>query len=891
MTDMEKRSIPELLAPVGSMDALKAAVNAGADAVYLSGKNFGARYYADNFNQDQMVKALDYAHLKNVKVYVTVNTLIRDEELGEISKYLIWLYRIGVDALILQDIGVASICRELIPDMVLHASTQMTINSAEGVKWAYESGFKRVILSRELNLSEVEEILQEIDGKVELEIFAHGALCYSYSGQCLLSSVIGGRSGNRGRCAQPCRKPYQLLQGNIDKYGKLTSTNPINTIENYLLSTKDLALYSQLERITRTPITSLKIEGRMRSPEYVAIVVSTYRKALNDLSHNNWDINEGEISRLKLAFNRGFTSGYLLENNCELVMGREAPGNRGVYLGNVGKRNKSKFVIELDSILPDFMLEKGDGIVILHPESDFKYGMAIDISPEYLNPHKLLLKTKKQVPPGSKVYLTRDNSLTRQAKKLIRDESRAAIPLNINMELDENNTPILKGKFIHNGKSLDINLKADFSLKPAKKSPLSKKQIIDQLKKTGGTPFIVKDIEVDYPGNLFTSLSKLNKLRREFIKRAQIKLLNSHRPTDNSIKTARKHLLKIKHEFKLSSPNILGQFEQSTQSNSMEIAVYTSSLETIKGALKGNSKRIYFEPFIWEHFKRQNPCEVINWTSKKNQLQELLMEAQELCTAGGATLIWKWPSITGNASLKNLKKLINPLYNAGLSEVMVGNMGAFRAINLLDIPISICGSAELNIWNHRSFNELSNGFNRLTLSNELSKEDLSNLLLHMTNSGLGFDLIVQGNLDSLISEDCLLKAADNHKLKPRDIKNHYHRSNQNVIENHWHLKDDRNRIFPVIIDDESHTHILNSVELCLIDYIPYFYQMGFHELIIDTRAKTSLYANAMVRYYNQGLDFKENTDINIHKLNILKNKVKKISRGGITTGNFLKSPG
>jgi len=354
------------------MDALEAAVNAGADAVYLSRKNFGTRYYADNFNEAQMEEAINYAHLRNKKVYVTVNTLIFDDELEEVADYLFWLYKVGADAVILQDVGVASLCQELVPDLDMHASTQMTINNREGVRWASEFGFKRVILARELSLPEVKEIVDAMDREIELEIFVHGALCYCYSGQCLLSSVIGGRSGNRGRCAQPCRKPYHLLQGNKGRYGKLVDSIPIPTDANYLLSTRDLALYSELDKISKIPLASLKIEGRMRSPEYVALVVSIYRKALDKLSDDNWTPDEVELSKLKLAFNRGFTSGHLLEASKESVMGWEAPGNRGLYLGKVVRENKKKksadkIAIRIDSNLPEFMLEKGDGVIFSIP--------------------------------------------------------------------------------------------------------------------------------------------------------------------------------------------------------------------------------------------------------------------------------------------------------------------------------------------------------------------------------------------------------------------------------------------------------------------------------------------------------------------------------------------
>ncbi len=292
-----KIEIPELLAPAGSMESLKAAVNAGADAVYLSGKQFGARHYAANFDNEDLKEAVHYAHLRGVKVYVTVNTLVKDHELPDLAKYLLFLYENGADAILVQDVGVARIAKELVPDLNIHASTQMTIHNTEGVKWAAELGFKRVVLAREMKLAEIEEIGKNIGSEqIELEIFAHGALCYSYSGQCLLSSFIGGRSGNRGMCAQPCRKPYDLVLGEKDEYGRPVNTNRSRIKENYLLSTRDLAIYKYLDKISKSSVSSLKIEGRMRSPEYVAVVVSTYRKALDSIKKRRWKPGKKDIN-------------------------------------------------------------------------------------------------------------------------------------------------------------------------------------------------------------------------------------------------------------------------------------------------------------------------------------------------------------------------------------------------------------------------------------------------------------------------------------------------------------------------------------------------------------------------------------------------------------------
>ncbi|MFA7199767.1 MAG: peptidase U32 family protein, partial [Methanoculleus sp.] len=230
---------PELLAPAGSPEALAAAVAAGADAVYLSGRRFGARHFAANFSDEELRSAVDYAHLHGVRVYVTVNVLVREAELADVARYLLWLYETGADAVLVQDAGVASLAREVVPDLPLHASTQMTIHNREGVIRAAQEGFSRVVLARELTLPEIEGFAEEAEARgVGIEVFAHGALCYSYSGQCLLSSVIGGRSGNRGMCAQPCRKPYRLVTAGKDDYGRPKDLRVVPGRDRYLLSTR-----------------------------------------------------------------------------------------------------------------------------------------------------------------------------------------------------------------------------------------------------------------------------------------------------------------------------------------------------------------------------------------------------------------------------------------------------------------------------------------------------------------------------------------------------------------------------------------------------------------------------------------------------------------------------
>ena len=249
-----KKTLPELLAPAGSPEAFRAAVAAGADAVYLSGKRFGARKFAQNFTDEEIEEAINFAHSRDVCVYVTINTLIHDRELAHIGKYLLWLYSIGVDAVLIQDSGVAALAGRIVPELPLHASTQMTIHNSGGVLWAARQGFSRVVLARELSLDDITRIARETAGSgIGLEVFAHGALCYCYSGQCLFSSVIGGRSGNRGMCAQPCRKPYSLVTGQPDALGRPTRLRDLALPDRFLLSPKDLCTLENLRELVDSP--------------------------------------------------------------------------------------------------------------------------------------------------------------------------------------------------------------------------------------------------------------------------------------------------------------------------------------------------------------------------------------------------------------------------------------------------------------------------------------------------------------------------------------------------------------------------------------------------------------------------------------------------------------
>lgn len=300
----------ELLAPAGSPAALRAAVQSGADAVYLGIDTFGARQSAENFSLDELPKWIDYCHLYGVDVHVTVNTLIKNNELSKLSECVKRLNNAHADALIIQDLGAAEIIKNTVPDMTLHASTQMTVTSLEGVKYLENMGFSRVVLARELSKNEIEYICK--NARAEIEVFVHGAICMCYSGQCLMSSILGGRSGNRGRCAQPCRLPYELMEK-----GQCAG-------RGYILSPKDMSLINELGTLNEAGVKSLKIEGRLKRAEYVSAVVGIYRKYID----NPKEVTAQDMQELKDAFSRtGFTDGYFKGQLGKAMMSHKISGN------------------------------------------------------------------------------------------------------------------------------------------------------------------------------------------------------------------------------------------------------------------------------------------------------------------------------------------------------------------------------------------------------------------------------------------------------------------------------------------------------------------------------------------------------------------------------------
>ena len=475
----------ELLSPAGNRDALIAAVSCGADAVYLGYTAFGARSYAGNFDADGLREAVDYAHERGRRIYVTVNTLVKQAETDDLCDVLELLSRVGVDAILVQDFGVARIARERFPQLTLHASTQMAVNNAQGAALMGKLGCERVVPARECSLDELRRMA---DTGVEIEAFAHGALCVAVSGQCLFSSMIGGRSGNRGRCAQPCRLPYSLDDGT----------------KGYLLSTRDLMLIDHLPQLRDAGVYSFKLEGRMKRPEYVGVVTRAYREALDAAeAHVPYHASEGTREALRQIFNRGgFTDGYAMEKSNAALMSWERPNHWGVYMGRVTSVRGPLARVALERPLHD-----GDGLQLRGRQEQETTYSGPDVSTGLT---ATVRAASGEVRPGDAVYRLTDEMQMRDIREAIARECRP-IPLEGELFAMPGEQPVLTLRD-RDGHSVTASLPD--AVQSAQLRPLDEETALRQLGKMGGTPYVLKRLTLHSEGAFMTA-GMLNALRRD----------------------------------------------------------------------------------------------------------------------------------------------------------------------------------------------------------------------------------------------------------------------------------------------------------------------------------------------------------------------------------------
>lgn len=497
--------VVELLAPAGNISSFKAAINAGADAIYMGFGKYNARAMAQNFAIDEYIKCLDYAHIRGVKVYLTLNTLVEDSDIKEILDMLLKLYEYGLDAVILQDIGLANIIHKVFPDLHMHASTQMSAYSLEQVKFLEEIGFKRVVLARELSLEEIKYIVNNTE--VEIEVFIHGALCVSLSGQCLMSLSIGNRSANKGECAQPCRMKYELYDF---KDNKLEDT--------YLLSKKDIYGLDILKDIIESNITSLKIEGRNKTPEYVAYVTSKYRKYIDLYNKNkNFKLDNDDQKNLLQIFNRsGKSHGYLKGVEYKNSITTMSPKNTGIFLGKVMEKKGKHIKLKLES-----SIDLHDGIEIYNDKetvstivTSIKDNNFKQINSNVEKGNIVYIGDIKQnVNVNDKIYKTSSSNLNDEIrnKYLKRCIRRRKIELNI--KIKNNETIKLFTKLLGKEYVYDTLIVP----KKSQNKPVNIDVIRQVFSKTQDNGIEFSSINAQIEDGLFVKISSLNEARRNFV--------------------------------------------------------------------------------------------------------------------------------------------------------------------------------------------------------------------------------------------------------------------------------------------------------------------------------------------------------------------------------------
>lgn len=759
----------ELLSPAGSMESLKAGIQNGADAIYLGGSSFGARASATNFDNDELIEAVKYAKLRNVYIFVTVNTSIKETEIEELISYTDFLYKIGVDAIILSDIGVAEVLRKRYPNMELHASTQISAHSLNDVLELKKVGFDRVVLARELSIEEIKEICDNVD--IDIEVFIHGAICVSYSGQCLMSSMLGDRSGNRGRCAQPCRQSYKLINKTT---GKIIDVNG-----NYLLSPKDLCSIENIEKILDTGVKSLKIEGRMKRPEYVAVVTSRYRKTIDNYINNKITDDKKALKEdLEAIFNRKFTSGYLMSKNGSDIINLDKPNNVGVKVGEVLSFNskKNKLKIKLSG-----KLSKGDGINlgggsigrIIKNGEIFDFGVAGEI---------IEIDFVKNIKPKTPVYKTSDKLLVDNANKSFIEgieNKKINLKCEIFIKVDE------KAKFILE----NIEVYSDEIVEKSRNKEVEISKIVEKLSKTGGTPykFVFDNIFVDK--DVFVPVSVLNNLRRKAIEKYE------------------------EYRLDFSGKRIICPYQHFDYPNGKK--VFNGKI-TLKVHKNSQLDKILENPDISEYIREI-------YTEDFTLLEEYYNKFKTI----GINLVYSALGVIRNEEYSILEKYLSKINNKIFNKVQISTWGSKNFFKSKFGTKKFNIDAYFNIYNSYSLRFFEKYFDAedITISQEINKFEIKSLLNKSKEKNANVDMIIYGHTRAMLTEYCAMG------VLTKDC--HKDRRCAECARSDYILKDMENREFRLFQDIFCRTEIRNHITLDLRENINEIFELGVDRVRLD----------------------------------------------------------
>ena len=758
----------ELLAPVGSFDSLKAAVQNGANAVYLGGKDFSARASANNFDREELKEAVKYAHIRDVRVFVTTNTLIKQNELEDFVEYAKFLYDIDVDAIIMQDIGAAMLIHELLPDFELHASTQMVAHSLEDVQYLESIGFKRVVLARELTVEEIKYICDNTN--VDIEIFVHGALCVCYSGGCLMSSMIGNRSGNRGRCAQPCRQKYTMID--------ISTGEEIHNNGDYLLSTKDLNTIEEIDKIIDTGVLSLKIEGRMKKPEYVATVIKSYRDAIDEYeTTKKVNISDETMEDLYTIFNRKFTKGLILGEVGDEVMNSNVPNNQGLYVGKVVDYNKKakRLKIKLEGTL-----KKGDGINL----GGGTIGRIIkgkDITQIGYKGETIELDFIGEAKKNQLVFKTSDTDLIDRAQKTYTQDkefAKSLIDAEISIKLDS--YPELR--LIDKNENI-VTVQGDKLVEKALKVALSEEKIETQIKKLGNTPYEIDQLKINLDEGVSMPISLINQMRRE-----AIDLLDNARI---SVKGRMYKDNDIKYSPKIYSRNA---------DNKSKIRVKVNNIEALKSILNLDIDMIYYEDV------------------------STIEQAMTMANANNKKLIYSAPRIVRNREYKRLEKSDEYCKD----HVQISALGQVKYYKENSESVKFDVDYYLNPFNSETINHYKKeGAETVCISQELNLHEIKETTQY---TDLEIETVAYGYIPMMLSEYCPMGVVARSCKKDKRCAN--------CKESKYVLRDFKGEEYRVSQDIFCRSTIYNSSANCLINNLDELSEAGINIFRLDFTHET-----------------------------------------------------
>jgi putative protease len=779
-----------------------AAMKNGADAVYLGGLQYSARQSAQNFENKQLQDAVVYAHLRDKKVYVTVNTLIDNGEFSEVLDYIYQLHQIGVDAIIIQDMGLLDAARDVLPDLRLHASTQMTVHNQDGVSLLGDLGVKRIVLARELSLPEITAIAKEAVG-VELEVFVHGALCYSYSGQCLFSSMIGGRSGNRGRCAQPCRLAYDLYTRSDKKKVQLTDQG------RYLLSPADLCLIENLPELKAAGVSSLKIEGRMKRAEYVAVVTRAYRQALDSLEENPEFRPVPQVKeRLLKIFNRNFSTGYFIGDTTDFLSSRR-PNNRGVYVGRVVDQNQSMFAqIKLSDTV-----SVGDGLVVWVGQGQVPAvvikEMQVDgkSAQEAKSGEIIGIQLQGRVFPNDRVFKTHDERLLSDAWESIRAEkgSRIQVDAEISLLLGQPMQIVLM-----DDKGSRVETQSQNPAQLAKQHPLDEDILRSKIGRMGNTPFELRDLRISGDLNLMVPLSDINEARRQAADLLMQKIL-----------LAKQVKYPDAHSYWTGKIAFSGDLPSGECVQTPLLSVAVSKIEQVEIALQNGADRVYLGMEGLGSHKHLNLTQIKDLHSRGREKNEQIVPILPRIHKPGEP------------------NLFRELADEGFSSLMISSWADLKWG--LNRGYKLLADHSLNIFNQYALRFLfQQGVSQACLSPELSFDNMQTF-----NDLSKVELLIHGELILMESQHCMLGdvlgGGKEKCLFP-------------CAGNSYYLQDDKAYEFPVETDAHCRFYIFNSRTLCMMPDLSRIVALKPASLRIEARRLTDGQLAATIKLYRQALD-------------------------------------